>query len=436
MKSILSISSLLIIVFFFACKEDEDPMTIPMTESKPNILLVIGDDIGIDAFPGYENGATKPNLPHLNEMISNGLIFDNVWANPVCAPTRSTILTGKYGFRTGVLDASQNANISQDEKTLHKYLDEQTGEEYNHCLIGKWHLSGGLNKPTNMGIGYYAGVWSGGIDDYYNWEITENASRTQTEEYCTNKLTDLAIDWINDQEKPWFCWLAYTAAHTPFHVPPQEMHSFGNLPNDEASIDADPLPYYLSMVESLDYDLGRLMDNIPEDELDNTIIIFIGDNGTPGQVAQTPFSSNTSKGTLFQGGINVPMVISGKGVSRMGEREGNLINSTDLFATIVELAGETLESYEDSKSFKSLFTAAGPEKRTFTYADTYNDQPSRSGYAIRNEQFKLIQSDDGSQRFFDLLNDPYENNNLVNNLNANQEAALQSLLAEGEALRN
>ena len=95
------------------------------------------------------------------------------------------------------------------------------------------------------------------------------------------------------------------------------------------------------------------MQNIPKEQLDNTIIIFLGDNGTPEGVTQSPFTKETSKSSLFEGGIRVPMIIAGKGVSRKGI-DASLINTTDLFATIADLAGTNTSTYQDSKSFKSL----------------------------------------------------------------------------------
>src|SRR5690606_18182498 len=107
---------------------------------------------------------------------------------------------------------------------------------------------------------------------------------------------------------PWFCWLAYTAPHAPFHLPPVNMHTRGALPTDQASIDADPLPYYLAMVESLDFEIGRLFGAIPPADLANTVIIFIGDNGTDRNVVQLPYPMNHAKGSLYEGGVHVPLV--------------------------------------------------------------------------------------------------------------------------------
>ncbi len=432
----------LLILTLFACKQEDDDMGgggNPMPSSAPNILLIIADDMGIDATPGYSIGAQKPNMPHLDDLASKGITFDNAWAYPVCSPTRAAILTGRYGYRTGVLTvAGNNAGIDPTETTLQAFLDEQSSTTYQHALIGKWHLSGNdLDRPTQMGIGHYAGIIGGGVGNYSMWPLTENGATNTFSGYVTTKLTDLALDWINQQDDPWFCWLAYNAPHSPFHLPPADMHSQGALPEDEASIDANPTPYYLAMAESIDHEIGRIMDAIPPEDLDNTIIIFVGDNGTPGQVVQAPYQSMRSKGSLFQGGVHVPLIVAGKGVTRSNLRESSLVHVADLFATIAEIAGISLDTYEDSFSFYPLLSESGTGARTINYSEADNeDNPSRAGYAIRNQQYKLITYDTGDRRFHDLSADPYEQDNLLDGtLSTEQSMNLQELEEAASEIR-
>ena len=139
------------------------------------------------------------------------------------------------------------------------------------------------------------------------------------------------------------------------------------------------------------------MDAIPEVERNNTIIIFIGDNGTPNQVAQSPYSSATVKNTLYQGGVNVPMFISGKSVSRSGT-DNNLINSTDLFATIAEIAGISVQEIHDSKSFKSLLTNNNNAIRDYQYSEMDNGTTDR--WTISNGEYKLIVSAVGMDEMY------------------------------------
>ncbi len=406
----LIILNLLISITFSCNKDDNTDLSedsdIP---SSPNIMLIIADDMGLDATPGYSIGSIKPNMPVLQNLIDNGIRFNNLWANPTCTPTRSSILTGKYGFRTGVTKVGDE--LSTTELSLQKYL-EQNASNYAHAVIGKWHLSNNPNHPNIMGVDYYAGLLSGGVQSYWNWGLTENSITTTSTEYTTTKFTNLAIDWVQNQSQPWFLWLAYNAPHTPFHLPPTELHSQGNLPEDQASIDANPIPYYMAMLEAMDSELGRLLNSMSQEEKDNTIFIFIGDNGTPAQVVQE-YPGMRAKGTIYQGGINVPMVISGKEVSRINQTENALLNTTDLFATIANLAGINISSINDSQSFKGLLSNSNSTTRNYSYAEIGKDTGG-TDYTIRNQTHKYIVFNNGTEALFNLSINPLESPNLLN----------------------
>ncbi|PHN05269.1 sulfatase-like hydrolase/transferase [Flavilitoribacter nigricans] len=395
----------LAVIIFPACSKNvESPAS---TLESPNILLIIADDLGKDALSGFSEGLLKPATPNLDAIRTSGLTFSNLWVNPTCTPTRAAIMTGKYGYRTQVKGAGDI--LAGSEITLQQYLRDQTNGEYASALIGKWHLSG--NDPTvnpeSFGIDYYAGLIRGAVDNYYRWQLSESGATSLQTTYITEKLTDLSIDWVNQQNQPWFLWLAYNAPHTPFHVPPAQTHTQGNLP--EFTTGMDPLPYYLAAIESMDYQIGRLLNNIPDAEKDNLIVIFVGDNGTPNQVAQSPYSSATVKNTLYQGGVNTPMFISGTGVLRTGV-DDNLITGTDLFATIAEIAGINTPEVYDSKSFKSLFAQTATIR---DYQYTEMDDGSGDQWAIRNETYKLIMNDNGNSELYNLRKDPYEQEDLL-----------------------
>jgi arylsulfatase A-like enzyme len=428
---------LVILFSWIACNKNDSEVLCPIPSSRPNILLIIADDQGTDAAPGYAQGIIKPYMPHLEEMMSAGITYDNVWAYPVCSPTRASILSGRYSHRTGVLNANEASAIPNSELTLQSYLDQYTSNAYDHAIIGKWHLS--INepeRPTQMGIGYYAGLLSGSVSDYNNWPLTQNGQTSMYNGYITTKISDLAIDWLAAQNGPWFCWLAYTAPHTPFHLPPSYMHSQGDLPQDQGSIDANPNPYFMAMCESVDYEMGRVIASIPQSQLSNTIIIYIGDNGTSGEVIQAPYSAPQGKGSLFQGGIHVPMVISGMSVTRVNEHDSTMISTTDLFATIANIAGVAVSQYEDSYSFKPSLTAPFVGLRAYNYAEVLDAIPLRSGHTIRNKRYKLINLDSGQQRFYDLMLDPFEQNNLlINSLSDTQSLAFLELTDALVAIR-
>lgn len=417
-------------------EETTEEPTNNSTSASPNILLILADDMGLDASPGYSIGSIKPNMPTLQNMINSGITFNNVWAFPTCTPTRASILTGKYGFRTNVLKVDDELPTS--ETSIQKYLDENTNDTYSHAVIGKWHLSRDMNHPTEMGIDYYAGLLSGGVQDYSNWSLVEDGNTSTPTEYTTTKFTDLAIDWVDDQTKPWFLWLAYNAPHTPFHLPPTNLHSQGNLPDDQASIDANPIPYYMAALEAMDSEMGRLINSMTQEEKDNTLIIFIGDNGTPNQVRQE-YPNRRVKGTVYQGGVNVPMVVSGTTVSRMNQSEDALIGTTDLFATIADIAGASISEINDSKSFKGSFDTSDTSIREFIYTEIGNDS-SESDVTIRNLTHKYILFSDGSEALYDLSVDPLENTNFLDTnqlpLSETNSIEKEKLVAELEIIRN
>ncbi|WP_375558598.1 sulfatase-like hydrolase/transferase [Bernardetia sp. OM2101] len=428
--SFISLSVFVLIFLFSSCKKEEG-ITNPTMSNSPNILFIIADDMGKDATNGFSEGNIKPITPTLDNIKNTGLSFTNFWTAPTCSPTRSATITGKYGYRTGVKWAGDV--LSNSETVLQKYINEQTNNKYATAVIGKWHLAGANNtfNPENFGIDYYAGMITGTAQSYYNWSFSENGASSIETQYITEKFTDLAIDWVGKQDKPWFLWLAYTAPHTPFHAPPTEMHSQGNLP--EYTEGLDELPYYMAAIEAMDFQIARLLNTMSQEERDNTIIIFIGDNGTPNQVAQTPYSSRTVKGTLYQGGINCPLFVSGNGISRTGTDE-NLINTTDLFATIAELAGLTISEINDSKSFKPLFISSSTH-REYIYSEMNSDRDNI--WTIRNQKYKIIANAFGSQEMYNLQTDPYENTNLLNSpLSDEENTAKNALEAKLSEIRN
>ncbi|CAM1333361.1 sulfatase-like hydrolase/transferase [Tenacibaculum aestuariivivum] len=437
----LAISSfiLLFTILVISCGTDnvseinEPDDEVIVINNKPNILLIIADDMGLDATPGFNIGIIKPVMPNLQNMINNGVKFNNLWSYPTCTPTRSSILTGKYGFRTNVMKV--NDALSTSEISLQKHLDNNNSG-YNHAVIGKWHLSKDASHPTQMGVGYYAGLLSGGVQSYTNWNFTENQQTTNSTEYTTTKFTDLAIDWVDLQKEPWFLWLAYNAPHTPFHLPPSNLDT-QSLSSDQASIDANPMPYYMAMLEALDTEVGRLLASMSQEEKDNTVIIFIGDNGTPNQVVQE-HASQRAKGSVYQGGVNVPMIISGKNINRFSESEDALLNTTDLFVTISDIAGTGTTEINDSKSFKELFTTSNTSFRDYTYTEIGEDNGTVN-YTIRNSTHKYIQFSDGSEALYNLIENPLENPNLLSTnqlpLSASDAVIKDELITKVNSLR-
>lgn len=372
----------------------------------PNILLIIADDFGVDASPCYEIGTEKPVMPNLERLCSEGLVFDNAWVSPMCSPTRATILTGQYGFRTGVLKAGDRLRPTESIQDV-----LTAGAGYSNSLIGKWHLE---EDPAAFGIQHYAAFLNHqhALPNYSSFEITEDGVNRRISEYATTVFTDLAIDWVAEQQQhqPWFLWLAYNAPHDPYHLPPANLHSRGDLPGGQ-DIPVHRRDYYFAAAEALDTEMGRLLESLDQAVRDETVVIFVGDNGTPGDVVQAPFTSGRAKNTVYQGGISAPLVIAGAGLSRRGEREDALVNGTDLFATIAQLGGSPLRSAHDGVSFADALVDPAFAGRSHAYAE-FTD-PDVTLWAVRDVRYKLMGLSYAPAELYDVSTDPFEKTDLA-----------------------
>lgn len=382
----------------------------------PNVLLIIADDMGLDASPCHAVGENSVTMPNLSAMCSQGLVFDNAYSAPVCSPTRATILTGKYGFRTGVgaaIPKSGGVGLSSDEVSL---FDRLKASDYTSAVIGKWHVAGSadsIDHPATLGVDEYFGLFKGGIPDYYHWQAVHNGKTVDVDGYSTTVLTDKAIDWVDEQATPWFLWLAYNAPHTPFHLPPSDLHTNSSLSDDESAIKKNPQPYYNAALEALDSEMGRLLSSMDDITRNNTVVFFLGDNGTPGRVASKLYAQRGAKGSVFNGGTNVPLVVSGPTI--IPGRSEALVNTTDIHATIASLMGIDSNS-QDANDFSPAFTGQTTE-REHVYVEHFSELPVRGrsplGWAIRDAHYKLVTLNNAQPMLFDLRIDPFEENDLL-----------------------
>ncbi|MFK5948142.1 MAG: sulfatase-like hydrolase/transferase [Methylococcales bacterium] len=420
-----------------------------------NVLVIVADDLGMDILQSFDiEGLTAseqasldrvptPNIDRL--LIKKGVKFTNVMANPVCSPTRASIQTGRYGTRTGVVWATFESNRSElplAELTIPEVLNQRG---YAHAAIGKWHLSnsfnGGNDGPRAAGYGHHSGSFQNIIPvtpiapalfseaDYYRWEKMVNGVPEIVTNYAPTENVDDALQWLSlqDMNKPWFMWFAFNAPHSPWQVPPVSddpgpHHALlTGKPGDRASAEDSNAELYRAMVEYMDEEIGRLIDAIPADELAQTTILFIGDNGTPAQATMGDLNPQHAKFTLYQQGVHVPMIVAGAGVSNPGRTSNQLINSTDLFATILELAGIDISSIEpslitDSISFLPIIqNVPMSNKRKYAFAETStpNNFNGNSGVTIRDERFKIIRFVDGHEEFYDLQENVLETEDLL-----------------------
>lgn len=455
-------------------------MPIARAATAPNILLMIGDDMGIETLPCFGITKDTADLPNLDALCRQGVRFNNVWSQPVCSPTRATMMTGRYGFRTGVGAAipapsgvagrrpappkppgthreSPSAEheetvpgLRPDEFTLAKALKAMPALGYETAAIGKWHLAdmnnGAFDHPNRAGFDYFSGDAFGPLPSYFAFPTQVNGKPTAGKVgYADSSRVDDAIAWIRsrDGRKPWFMWLGFSNPHSPFHLPPVHLlHSSAkNLDPFSNDVVDKPFPYFKAMLEGLDTEIGRLLGSLTAEQRANTYIIFVGDNGTTRQVAQAPFDPRRSKGTVYQGGLNVPLVINGPGVAG-GRAVGALVNTVDMYATVLELATVDIKRAVpsnvvlDSLSFAPLLRKADAvSPRTFAYSDSFG-QGIKTAQAIRNESYKLVVVE-GVEELYALSVDPYEKQNLLaGELSADARRNYDALKAKLTELRS
>lgn len=452
----------------------------------PNILLILADDMGVEALSVYGLGATAPTTTTIDALARNGVVFRNVWSQPVCSPTRATIMTGRYGFRTGVgrpiapaadggasgplppppaKPASapweppgrpRNAGnpvsrgLPTTEFMLPMALDAGANGAYRTAAIGKWHLAdrdnGWLQHPKNAGIDFYSVIMHG-EDSYYAWRKVLNGEVEGTTTHSAIDQTETAIEWIAEQgDEPWFMWLSFILPHTPLHLPPQELlqSDYSDLsPTQDTS--EDPIRYFHAMIEAMDTEIGRVLDSMAPSVRESTYVVFMGDNGTTNSSVIPPFERGRAKGTVYQGGVNVPLIVTGPGVER-GAVSDALVNSTDLYSTILEMAEISVEEVVpegvtvDSISIVPyLSNPALPSLRDWVYADVFSGSflgVANANYAMRNDRYKLLRHE-GREELYDLDRDPYEHDDLLEGMmSAEERAQYESLNDQIQALRN
>lgn len=403
-----------------------------------NILFVLADDIGADALSIFNTntvGTSFAPTPNLDALAAQSVRFRNCYGYPSCSPTRSCLLTGRYGFRTGLgaaIDDPHDPHLSPRDYTIAKALDANPQLGFHQAHIGKWHLSEAAIDPNLIGgWSHYAGFLGGERESYFDWEKTVNGVMTpHTTNYATSDNATDAINWISAQgTNRWFLWFAPKAAHSPLHKPPDDLHSYDFLSGTEADIAAQPKEYYKAMIEALDTEMGRVLINI---SFSNTLVVFMADNGTPAETIQAPYATYQCKGTLFEGGVRLPLFIAGAGVVGANRWTDAIVHAVDIPTTLLELAGANLATtlptnlVFDGRSFAPVLRDEpwNPTESTILMENfgSIIPMPLR-GVAVRGPRYKLIKLDNGGQLFYDLQTDPYEHTNLMSGLTVPQLAA-------------
>lgn len=391
-----------------------------------NVLVIVSDDVGIDKTSAYREHESAPATPNLDALASEGLLFRNAYSCPTCSPTRAALLTGRLPGRTGV-----GRWIYPDDDDRDLWLSELTlPEMLAHAptctttgLVGKWHLvtferDSPETHPMDQGFWRYAGSLGNPLDavksghtprSYTNWEKDSNGELEWTSTYMATDTTNEALAFIAEAAEPWLLVVSYNLAHVPVHVPPGDLNLAG------VTEDSTDLEKMEAMVMALDAEVGRLLDGLSRGTRDRTNIIYLSDNGTSPQFIEEPWILGRGKGTVYDGGVRVPLIVAGPHVSTPGEETDALVHIVDLFPTIAEIAGvdpAQLSVEEgahtgqpiplDGVSLLPLIEdPSGPAPRETVYTETF--YPNGDGAQqwamrmIRDPEWKLIQTDSEGQ---------------------------------------
>ena len=323
-----------------------------------NVLFIIIDDWGIDSSPvdnidgafGTTGGTDLPSMANLENLATESIRFENAYVEPMCSTTRMAIMSGRHPSSTGV-GSPGNSTSTRDADAIMTIAEavDTAGVAYTTGLFGKWHLGTGTTErgPQADGWDHFFGAINGNITDYQNWvrsDIDENtinrAGNAENEtEYATSVNVTDTLEFISDQENAgnnWLAWVAFNAPHSPFHPAP----TINGISYTGAT--GSNRGQYKSMLWALDQELQRLLDGV---DLASTTVILIGDNGTPGGVMNDTnlFPTTHGKGSIYEGGIHVPLLIRPAGGTTQQVRS-TLVNGVDLFPTMCELMGITPNS--------------------------------------------------------------------------------------------
>jgi len=401
-------------------------------KAQRNTILIIADDLSPDYFGFYENAVDTVDVPNIRSLLAKGVRFTNFSSNPVCSSTRTTILTGRYSFRTGVggiVGGIGGSNqIDTAEISIAKLL-KKFNPNIAKADIGKWHLkqampASNLMSPQALGYDWFEGPFIGQLPSFTNWTKYTNGVASNVKTYAPTENVNNAVTWLKtqNQNKPFFLWLAFNAPHEPLHLPPAGLHTYTSLTGTTADINAQPKQYFKAMIQAMDHEIGRLFDSLQMmNKWDSTDIIFIGDNGNTSRTAQIA-DLTKAKGTVYEYGIHVPLIISGPAVVNKGRVSKALVNTADLFATIVENFGYKNWQTQipankpvDSKSLQSILKNTTDSIRPWAFSEIFKlTTDSADGKGMRNKTYKLIRFDYGAQEFYNLATDPLESKNLLN----------------------
>ena len=414
----------------------------PIENKKPNVIIIITDDQGFGDLGINEN----PNIitPNIDQFASESIQFDNFFVSPVCAPTRASLMTGRYSLRTGVRDTyNGGAIMSNTETTIAEILKEA---DYSTGIFGKWHLGDNYPfRPSEQGfdesiihlaggigqVGDFTNYYKGNTS-YFDPILWKNNKKNQYDGYCSDIFAENAVKFIEkNKNKPFFCYLSFNAPHTPLQVPKKYYNMYKDLDPEVGFMD-ESLASKMSekdkedarriygMVTNIDDNVGKVLNKLTELGIEEeTIIIFMTDNGPQ----QFRYNSNMKglKGTVYNGGTRVPFYIkyaekfkNSKVISRMSAH-------IDILPTILELCNLKIPSDRkiDGQSLVPLINSKPfNDRHLFSYW-TRRFPEKYINMSIQNDNYKLVGNNDYNGKIkdfelYDLIADPLESKNVIN----------------------
>ncbi|MGQ7867765.1 sulfatase [Sunxiuqinia sp. sy24] len=424
-------------------------------KDRPNIIFILVDDLGWSDL-GY-TGSTFYETPNIDRLASEGMVFTDAYAAcPVCSPSRAAIMSGKYPARLNLTDyipGNRHWGPHKDQKLashpfkLQLDLEEYSIAEalkdagYKTMFAGKWHageeeeyypqhqgfdINIGGNKTGHPAGGYFS--------PYKNPQLTDGYEG----EYLTDRLADEVINFMKqNKEDPFFAYLSFYTVHLPMQGKPakvkkyQEKLASMNYAGEEFSKEGKTWykkhqnrPHYAAMVESMDENVGRVLQSLKEMGIDkNTIVVFTSDNGgmaTSNQTGNIPTSNlplRAGKGYLYEGGIREPLIIRWPGKVKAGSVCSIPVTGTDYYPTLLDLAGLELlpNQHQDGISIKPLLEEKQIEERPvfWHYPHYSGGLGGRPSGAVRLGDYKLIEFYEDTQvELYDVKNDISEKNDL------------------------
>ena len=396
----------------------------------PNVLLILADDQGYGDLSYHGNPYLK--TPHLDDLAKQSTEFTRFYVSPVCAPTRASLLTGRYNMRCGVHGVTAGREtMSASETTIAEAL-KPAG--YHTALFGKWHLGSHYpNVPHAQGFDEFIGFRFGHWIDYYDPQFERNGKPYPLHGYVTDALTDQAIRFVRERANdPFFLYLAYNVPHAPFMAPERhwKIYSQMGLPQDTAAAYA--------LTACMDENIGRLLHALEENGIANdTIVIFLSDNGPNGDRYNCGLRGK--KGSVYEGGNREPFFIRWPGHISAGKRIDTIAAHIDVYPTLLDLCGVNSPKGNpiDGRSLVPLIRGNGAtwhNRMLFVHSERPVDPNSLYPGTVRTQQFNLV----NGQELYEIPSDPGEQKNIaadhpqiVEQLRAAYKAWFQDVLPPG-----